>query len=300
MSDDTQFVDKDGMLLPSFRYDYTGHCWWCGKEADSGEHKYKRTDLVRLFGEGPWTKTRDVVHVVDGQLPAFVQSPRSDRLKFNKVLCDSCNSARSQQFDRAYDVFSDYLNTNETLILKRSRYRWSDVFGQDWFTGRDRVVAYWLKHIGCAFACAGIQVDQRLIDFLDNPVALSSVPLKLRLEIRRDIVDLSRYLRASGESIGLGGLWMGGIAGEYSRSQKRIVRASSHWGMRWLRLNYHFDSTWSAGACNFAHDRVWLGNSRNVDRRTLMRHLKRSDLAFELGKASEFVAGMNHSGWASR
>jgi hypothetical protein len=31
-----------------------GICWWCGAPASSSEHTYKKTDLVREFGPGPY------------------------------------------------------------------------------------------------------------------------------------------------------------------------------------------------------------------------------------------------------
>ena len=58
-------VDTDGRLLDVHRYDYAGRCWWCGQQADSGEHKHKRTDLVREFGRGPWKDQTAVVQVAD-------------------------------------------------------------------------------------------------------------------------------------------------------------------------------------------------------------------------------------------
>jgi hypothetical protein len=33
----------------------SGRCWWCGVPADSREHKYKKSDLIRQYGSGPWT-----------------------------------------------------------------------------------------------------------------------------------------------------------------------------------------------------------------------------------------------------
>src|SRR5689334_9234505 len=103
-----ELVDADGRLLDSRRYHYAGRCWWCGNAADSGEHKYKRTDLVREFGSGPWRGQSAVAQVV-GEKQRDLQSPGSARLKFSKVLCGTCNSARSQAFDQAYEQFAEYV-----------------------------------------------------------------------------------------------------------------------------------------------------------------------------------------------
>jgi hypothetical protein len=65
-------------------YDYKDRCWWCGNAADSGEHKYKKADLVREFGKGPYKGAKELVRVIEGQLK-IIQGPNSKRLNL-KVL----------------------------------------------------------------------------------------------------------------------------------------------------------------------------------------------------------------------
>lgn len=140
-----ELVDGDGRLLRAYRYDYSGLCWWCGQVANSGEHKFKRTDLIRAYGAGPWKGKSAVTHIVDGEEGRDLQSAGAARVKFSKVLCSDCNSARSQSFDFAYDKFAEYFVSAHERIWVAGNFSWSEIFGSDWKDGRNLVTAYWLK-----------------------------------------------------------------------------------------------------------------------------------------------------------
>ena len=175
--------------------------------ADSGEHKYKRTDLVRTFGNGPWKGRTAVTQVVDDSEQWDLQSPGSRRLKFSKVLCGDCNANRSQDFDFAYDKFAGYVASERARILADEGFRWPDIFGRRWKNSRSLVVAYWLKHIGCRFADGGVEVDPRIIAFLDRPRQIQSLPLRMELQLREDWLEVADHMRLHGEGI-LNSFWM--------------------------------------------------------------------------------------------
>src|SRR2546423_12673051 len=61
---------RPGPLPPDLLHDYAGTCWWRVGIADSREHKYKKSDLVREFGAGPWQGA-------DGEVPHPLR-PRPD------------------------------------------------------------------------------------------------------------------------------------------------------------------------------------------------------------------------------
>lgn len=47
-------------------HDYAGTCWWCGRNADSREHKFPRALLQMEFGKASgWSG--GLAHVVDGE-----------------------------------------------------------------------------------------------------------------------------------------------------------------------------------------------------------------------------------------
>jgi len=64
------------------RYDYSNKCWWCGNQADSKEHKYKRSDLIKEFGRGSYSGDKELVRVFDSQLRK-IQGPNSNEVKFS-------------------------------------------------------------------------------------------------------------------------------------------------------------------------------------------------------------------------
>ncbi len=109
---------KDLPGIPDVRFGYQGQCWWCGNAADSREHKYKRSDIVREFGRGPWAEP--MLRVAGGNRQFRVQGPNSQGLKFSKSLCQRCNNDRNQPFDLAYDSMMDYISRNESEIIARS------------------------------------------------------------------------------------------------------------------------------------------------------------------------------------
>lgn len=82
-------------------------CWICGDEAKTGEHLVKASDLRNHFGR------------VDQRMPLFLHtshrrnvrlgSTNADRLKSKALICNRCNSALTQPYDRAWEHFSEYV-----------------------------------------------------------------------------------------------------------------------------------------------------------------------------------------------
>jgi hypothetical protein len=247
----------------SARVDLGGSCWWCGSAADSGEHKFKRSDLVREFGSGAWSGVDAVSHGSGGGA-SLVNSSRADRLKFPKVMCQRCNNVRSQAMDAAYDEFSTYVVTNEDRILREKRFRWDEVFPTDWKSGRDDVARYWIKHICTRLAAEGVAIHSEVIEFLDG-LRNSPTHLEMALGIRLDIVELETHMRnAHREEFG-GSLWMGDMSCYYSANRNVIHEACSHWGLRWLRLEYVYRLDDASSRINFWRKRVRLPVGYSVE-----------------------------------
>jgi hypothetical protein len=116
--------------------------------ADSREHKFKRSDLVRVFGtppyHGEWTLVRH-----SGGERSEAHGPGSDLFKFEPTLCQKCNNVRSQPFDRAYDRFIEFVTANADEILKATAISLAAVYGPTWETERDNLVRYYVKHVCC-------------------------------------------------------------------------------------------------------------------------------------------------------
>jgi hypothetical protein len=145
----------------------TRQCWWCGGTADSGEHKFKRSDLVREHGQAPYTGPATLVRLTsEGSWD--MRSSKSGPLKFQKSLCASCNNTRSQPFDAAYDEFIQWLLAHEENVFAQRQVDLVEVFGSDWETRALDLYRYFLKHVGCRIADsdAGVLPASNIVDDL--------------------------------------------------------------------------------------------------------------------------------------
>lgn len=157
-------------LFERFRLPASELCWWCGRVADTQEHKFKRTDLDRLSnGEGlMWGGDPD-------RLYAIRSTKRSDAVRFMRALCASCNGTRSQPFDRAYDAFSEYVWEGLDDLWYRNHLDMEEVAGTDWRTWQLDLARYFAKHLGSRLTDFRLPVPSELIDLMDGASALSSV-----------------------------------------------------------------------------------------------------------------------------
>ena len=146
------------------KYDYKGLCWWCRNEADSGEHKYKKSDLLREFGKGPYEGNEKLVRRISGEMRK-IQGPKSVEAKFESNLCQRCNNDMSQPFDIEYDKFVQFIKNNEDDIIDKKQFRFSDIYGQNWQDGRLNLLRYYVKHICCRLVSAKILIRDEIIGF---------------------------------------------------------------------------------------------------------------------------------------
>ena len=235
-------------------------CWWCGGVADSREHRYKKADVVRQFGAGPYRGEEGLVRGIEQSLRT-IQGPRSREITFPPNLCQRCNSGRSQLMDRAYDRFISRVHESEEAVLETRSFAWSDIFPEEWESGRDNVKRYLAKHVGSRLASAHIEVGEGIISFLnawvDQPQGLD-----LRMEIREDIVALQRRLKSDG--LGEGSLWIGDLEVIHNPTTGALRNVRGFYGYRWLRINYEYDDS-LRGASNFEGDAVHLSADFNVN-----------------------------------
>jgi hypothetical protein len=193
-----------------------GTCWWCGNPANSREHKFKRTDIERWFGPGPYRDGRTLVKHGHDQHPSDVTGSKSKVFKFEPMICGRCNGERSQPFDSAYDLFMEHLFANEAAVLASGEIDLRAVYGTEWESKRLDLARYFVKHICCRLAnVAGqrkILLDTRLIDFLNGgeyPRCLGLAPL-----IDMSVAECWRAMRLSEAEADFGSfLFFTGIGG---------------------------------------------------------------------------------------
>lgn len=142
-------------------------CWICGAPADSGEHVFKRSDLVREHGPGPYRGDEALAHVV-ASTPTLVQGPGADQLKYRPSLCTPCNTTRTQPFDRAYDAFILWVRDHEAEILRTRTIDFENVYGGDWERRQVHLFKYFVKALGCRLVDAQLMVPEDLMTLLSQ------------------------------------------------------------------------------------------------------------------------------------
>jgi hypothetical protein len=222
-------------------HDYKDKCWWCANKADSREHRFKKTDIIREFGKGPFKKghlfkTEDNLNPENG-LP--IQGPNSTYLKFAKNICQKCNNERSQIFDHSYDKFMDYIKLNEDEIFISKEVNLNSVFGTNWNIYYHNLMKYFIKNICTRLADIGIKVEQKIIEYLD-----SSTPeiefLELTFQIRTDWSEIYKHLKIIKEDFGY--INASGIKGNQSKSLGSYYSLEGSLQYRWFQVKYTYDN----------------------------------------------------------
>jgi hypothetical protein len=139
-------------------------CLICGAVADSREHKFKRSDLLRSprgFSPG-----QSVFLGKRGFQP--LQGPNSKLLKFGKVLCQDCNTTRSQPYDRAYECLSTWLAEEGKNFLQLEEMDFKRVYGDKFEVEILNFLRYLVKHLACRIGDAGFDVPEALRNALTS------------------------------------------------------------------------------------------------------------------------------------
>lgn len=159
-------------------------CWICGAPSDSREHKFKRTDLVRAFGDAPFESIGGVLHFVGDREPQQVQGPNAKRLKYLPSLCCKCNSDRSQPWDKSYEAFFDWTFKNQKRVLVERSLNLREIFGVELAEQSSwNLYRYFAKVLGCQMASVDWTVPPPLVHLLANDTA--SAPLKISFSVYR-------------------------------------------------------------------------------------------------------------------
>jgi hypothetical protein len=134
-------------------------CWICGGLANSREHKFKKSDLIR--SSTAWAPD-DQPYLIAGGRQRRIPSPNSKIATFGKVLCTDCNSTRTQPFDRAYEAFSRWVNQTNRDIMLHSHLDFSAIYGTDFAASVLNLKKYFIKHLGCRLASDRYSIPEGL------------------------------------------------------------------------------------------------------------------------------------------
>jgi hypothetical protein len=117
----------------------------------------------------------------EGEQPMTIRGAKNKTkaVRFGKVLCAGCNSQRSQPFDRAYEVFSDYLVTHMDTFWRADGIDLEKVYGEEWEAGALALARYYGKNFGCLMADDGVVPPAALIRFMNGDDKLQDVAICL-------------------------------------------------------------------------------------------------------------------------
>ncbi|MBB1299197.1 hypothetical protein [Pseudoalteromonas sp. SR41-7] len=228
-------------------------CWICPNEANSKEHIIKKSDLIRVYGKGPYKGDLEIVHDKNGE-HRRLQGPDAKRIKYAPSLCHECNTGFTQPFDRAYDKFIDYVYQNESDILRKRFIDFTDVYGDDFEEGLVSLYRYLAKSFGCRLYDAGQTVPDDIITLLRQ--APFKTRLRLTLAVNEDILLMSHEDRKGFIGKGDLGLW--------TDRENPSVCTGYTWSehVSWFLFNYWYirEPDGSTGSTWYANSRfVYLG-----------------------------------------
>ncbi|HBS86252.1 MAG TPA: hypothetical protein DEA97_06835 [Bacteroidales bacterium] len=202
-------------------------CWWCGNKANSQEHRHKKSDVKHIFGnrfEGEPVVIRD-------NHQRNLQGPDSKLLKFKKVLCKDCNNRRSQPFDRAYDLFVEYVLKNYDKILINRIIDFSDLKQNDRIELKHNVFRYLTKVFCCRLASNNISIEPYLIEFLNHENQINF--LYYKFEVRPDIYA---FLKRPDADEYEGNIYLSPLRYIPSLESNKIKVVYQFYNLQWLRI----------------------------------------------------------------
>ncbi|MFD5000666.1 hypothetical protein [Streptomyces buecherae] len=229
---DNDFLQGDD--LDAYKVAPTGLCWWCGAVADSQvEHKFKLKNLKRL-SQG----SEENLVWVGGEFRREIRSiKKSQHVRFRANLCASCNNARSQPFDFAYDGFVDYLWSHGRRLHRSRHVDMKRIYGDDWSTQALNLARYFVKQIGCRVEHDGYPVPPEFVDFLNGANRVPSVHMVMYKDSA--LWELHKGSRKSEDwIIGEG---FGPMTGAVSRSKGRLVMFSGSMTVGYIGVMYRWE-----------------------------------------------------------
>jgi hypothetical protein len=132
-------------------------CWICGDEATTGEHKTKASDLRALYSDVS-QKTPLFLHT-DQRKNQKVGSIKSNKFKFDSLICSFCNNARTARHDKAWEKLSKFLREESSPIKKGDKISLQRVFPETVSESMLDVHLFFVKLFGCAIVECSVPID---------------------------------------------------------------------------------------------------------------------------------------------
>jgi hypothetical protein len=185
----THFIFNKKLHLQNSKKTVMEKCWICKiNEANSGEHKFKASDIKKNFGK----KNIDALYI--NQDIVEINKYKDDKLKFEKLICIPCNEKNTRPHDDAYDIFIEYCNANHNQLLKSANINFENIYGGNWRTEKSNLYKYFAKHAGCKIKTLNQKIDiNSLSDFIVNKNETKDFIIKF--EFKESIELLIKHLK---------------------------------------------------------------------------------------------------------
>lgn len=146
-------------------------CWICGRVANSAEHVFKARHLKRFFDQGGYGFDAAPLHF-HSQGYNRIPGPKSKRMKYSKLICSTCNSEATSDFDRTYDRLFDWFMTQQNnYAITHLNFR--EIFGAASASRISAVRRYCAKSLGCRILASGAVLPSNF----PNPVTGLNISL---------------------------------------------------------------------------------------------------------------------------
>ena len=144
------------------------NCWICSKPATTAEHKTKRSDL-KLMSQGVSFKKGDrLIKTLNNGKESLIQGLDSQALKYKKNLCENCNSAKSQPWDKAYEMLISFVHQNYLAIARDRKINLKLVYGANVRNAQMNLFKYFAKAFGCAINEINDKVPSVIFDVING------------------------------------------------------------------------------------------------------------------------------------
>lgn len=163
-------------------------CWICGSVANTSEHSVKKTDLKTIFSNKP---TRFIAHHFDEEYntkrKTLIQGLNSKHLKYDKDLCENCNTNLTRPYDLAYEEFIKYVFKNEKVIIGERIIHLQQIFPKDRKRKQLDLFKFLIKSFGCVLNSAKLPVPSELVDALNGQNVKNNLYVVMSIPERNDI-----------------------------------------------------------------------------------------------------------------
>lgn len=227
-------------------------CWICGAPAKSAEHRLKKSDLVRLYGRGPYIGDDELLHFPEGRTePIVVKGPNACSLKYTPSLCHNCNTNFTQPFDRAYDFFIEWVISHHDQVLRKRFINFAEVYGDKFEELQRNLFKYFTKSFGCRLVETGYAVPNDVIELLG--LNYFQTGLCLTFAINEDTLLITPNIQDG--FIGKGDLTI--ILNRYDDTDIRGYLWSEHYS--WFTVFY-----WYKRLPDGDLGSTWIANSQHI------------------------------------